>query len=73
VSEIHRVAGSFSTRMSTARISGITASPKRDVRSSLRYFPASAFAQLSSDGVAEASTTCAPQIDARRTAMSRAL
>ena len=37
------------------------------------YFPACAFAQLSSDGVALAKITCAEQIDARKTVISRAL
>ena len=59
--------------MSIAPICGITAGPKRDVNSTRVYLPASALAQLSNDGVAEARTTCAPQIDARSTAMSRAL
>lgn len=54
-------------------MSGISASPKREVRSMRAYFPASALAQLSKDGVAEASTTCAEHKDARSTAMSRAL
>ena len=55
------------------RISGSAEAPKREVRSSRVYFPASALAQLSSDGVAEASTTLPEQIEARSTAMSRAL
>ena len=73
VGETHRPASSCSARMSMAVIAGSTASPNREVSSSRRYFPASAFAQVSSDGVAEASTTCAPRIEARSTAMSRAL
>ena len=73
VGEIQRDPGKSSPRISIARISGITATPKRAGRSRRVYFPASALLHDSSDGVAEASTTCAPQIEARKTAMSRAL
>ena len=53
-----------SARMSIGFISGSTAAPNRDVRSSRSYLPASALAQLSSDGVALARIT-------RRTANGR--
>jgi len=58
--------------MSITSICGSFAVPKRCGRSSRAYLPARAFAQVSSAGVAEASTTAAPQIEARSTAMSRA-
>ena len=70
--EIQRPCSSASWRRSIVAISGSSATPKRSGRSIRRYFPASALAQLSRLGVAEASTTAAPSIEARSTAMSRA-
>ena len=72
VCEIQRPAGRDSPRISIAPSLGITAAPNRAANSRYWYLPASALAQLSKLGVAEASTTRAPQIDARSTAMSRA-
>ena len=72
IGEIHLSPASRSARMSIARIWGSSAAPKREPKSSRRYFPASTFAQLSRLGVAEAKTTAQPAIAARSTAMSRA-
>ena len=70
---IQRFASSLSTRMSIACICGSSAAPKREVRSIRAYFPLSALTQVSRHGVAEARITCASVMDARSTAMSRAL
>lgn len=72
VGEIQRSRSNFSRFRSTAEISGSTAVPNRSGSDSFAYRPLSAFAQVSIDGVAEASTATAPANEARSTAMSRA-
>jgi hypothetical protein len=52
--------------------SGISLPPKRSGRCNRAYLPARAFTSVSTDGVAETSTTGTRASRARTTAMSRA-
>ncbi len=58
--------------MSTTSTAGSVAEPTRSGSVSSRYFPRSAFCQLSRLGVALPSTTTAPSCCPRTTASSRA-
>ena len=71
--EIHFPLGRLSAFMSTVTISGRTAGPNLEGRSTRSYLPDRALVQVSSDGVADERITVALDEDARSTAMSRAL